>query len=103
MLPLLKFSADGNEHSSRETVDAIAKILNLTDAEKNETYASGKSVPRIYDRVHWAITYLKGAGLLQGTRRGFFQITERGRKVLDENPAKLDKNISASFLSLSAS
>ena len=39
-----------------------------------------------YDRVHWALSYLKNAGLVEGTRRGYFKITRRGSEVLSKNP-----------------
>jgi restriction system protein len=33
MLPLLKFTADGQEHSLRETIDFLAHEFNLSDEE----------------------------------------------------------------------
>lgn len=41
-------------------------------------------------RVGWACTYLKKAGLLIATRRGFFQITARGENVLREKLKHID-------------
>jgi restriction system protein len=35
--------------------------------------------------------------LLIGTRRGFFQITERGKQVLNKNPVKIDDNYLKQF------
>jgi restriction system protein len=46
------------------------------------------------NRVGWARTYLKKAGLLKTTRRGYFQITPRGQAVLQKNPP----NINVKFL-----
>lgn len=43
-----------------------------------------------YDRVGWAKTYLKQAGLLDYPKRGYFRTTEEGRKVLTENPDHID-------------
>ncbi len=42
------------------------------------------------NRVHWAKTYLVKAGLLEGTRRGHFRITERGRQALANAPLRID-------------
>lgn len=56
-----------------------------------------KSVPIFYDRTHWALTYLKHAGLLIGTRRGFFKITEKGKQILNQNPTKIDDNYLKQF------
>jgi restriction system protein len=42
---------------------------------------------RIFDnRVGWARTYLKKAGLVESTRRGYVKITSRGLEVLSQNP-----------------
>jgi restriction system protein len=40
--------------------------------------------------VGWARTYLKKAGLLEDPRRGHFRITERGQRVLEQKPSKID-------------
>src|SRR5690606_7541205 len=42
------------------------------------------------NRVGWARTYLKEAGLLRSPKRGVFAITEDGRKLLAENPEKIN-------------
>lgn len=44
-----------------------------------------------------ALTYLKHAGLLIGTRRRFFKITQRGEYVLKENPNKIDDKFLSQF------
>lgn len=44
----------------------------------------------IVNRVGWAKTYLTKAGLLSTPKRGFFEITERGRLLLAENPVSVD-------------
>ena len=93
MLPLLKFAGDRQEHSLRETIEALADEFDLTDEERRELLPSGQQ--SIFDnRVGWARTYLKKAGLLISTRRGYYQITERGVAVLKQNPPE----ITASFL-----
>ena len=33
MLPLLKFAADGREHSQRETKDALYRNFNITESD----------------------------------------------------------------------
>ena len=42
------------------------------------------------NRVGWARTYLKKAGLLESKKRGYFNITEEGLKVLEQNPPKIN-------------
>jgi restriction system protein len=89
MLPLLRYAADGADHQLKEAVAALAKEFQLTEEEKNEYLPSGQQTV-FQNRVGWARTYMKKAGLLASPRRGYLAITERGRSVLGENPAAID-------------
>jgi restriction system protein len=93
MLPLLKFVSDGQEHSLREAVEHLESVFNLSEDEKKEFLPSAR-YPVFDSRVGWARTYLRKAGLLEPTRRGFFKITQRGLEVLKKNP----KEINVEFL-----
>lgn len=88
MLPLLQFGGDGQEHSLRETLDALADEFALTDEERSQLLPSGQQAA-FANRVGWARTYLKKAGLLESTRRGYCRITERGKGVLSEKPSEI--------------
>ena len=93
MLPLLKLAGDRKEHSLREATNSLATEFNLIQEEKERLLASGRK-PIFYDRVGWAKTYMGQAKLLESTRRGFFRITERGIKILNQNPEKIsDKTL----------
>jgi len=96
MLPLLKFAEDGIEHSGKDAIAELSKYFELTEQEKNKLYET-KKVSIFYDRTHWALTYLKHAGLVIGTRRGFFKITERGKEVLKQNPGKITDSFLRQF------
>lgn len=85
MLPLLKLLVDKQEHSLRETIEALAEEFGLTEPERKELLPSGQQ-PVFDNRVGWARTYMKKAGLLETTRRGYFRITDRGLEVLKQNP-----------------
>jgi hypothetical protein len=89
LLPLLKLASDGSEHSIAEAVEKMAQEFQLPDEDRAELLPSGKQ-PRITNRIGWALTYLRKAGLLSTVRRGSFQLTERGRQVLAEAPARID-------------
>ncbi|MFC2015579.1 restriction endonuclease [Chloroflexota bacterium] len=89
MLPLLKRAGDRKVHSFRDTVLALADQFGLTDAEREELLPSGRQ-PTFDNRVGWARTYMKKAGLLTSPSRGNVQITERGIRVLKENPSQID-------------
>lgn len=96
MLPLLKFIEDKEEHSTRETIDYISSLFNLTEEEKKEVLPSGKQ-PIIDNRVGWARTYLKKAGLLENPQRGIIKISELGLKILEQNPAEINKEFLEQF------
>jgi len=68
MLPLLKLAADGSVYRFREVVDLLAAQLGLTDEERTELFPSGQQ-PVFRNRVGWAKSYLKQAGLLRFPRR----------------------------------
>lgn len=88
MLPLLRFAQDNKEHSLREAIDVLADKFGLTDDERQELLPSGQQAT-FDNRVGWARTYMKKAGLLKSTRRGYFQITERGLDLLKSNPESI--------------
>jgi len=89
MLPLLKFASDGAEHSLREAVEVLAEQFKLTAEERAELLPSGQQWT-FNNRVGWARSYMKKAGLLDSPRRGEFRITDRGKKVLAEKPSRID-------------
>lgn len=89
MLPVLRLAGDQQEHSSRRTIDDLAGFFSLSDAERKELLPNGRQAT-FDNRVGWAVTYLKKAGLLQPTRRSHFRITSRGLEVLREEPTRVD-------------
>ncbi len=88
MLPVLKFAATKDEHTLREAVDFLKTEFAITPDEERLLIPSGQ--PIFYNRVGWARTYLKQAGLLESTRRRYLKITNKGKNVLQENNAKID-------------
>lgn len=96
MLPLLTFLSDGNEHTLRETIDALAVHFNLTDEQRTELLPSGKQAI-FNNRVGWARTYLKKACLLESTKRGVFKITMRGLDEVNKKPTRIDVNYLMQF------
>jgi len=89
MLPLLKITGDKKEHTLQEVRDSLAKYFRLTEEERSKLLS--KSKQKMFDnRVGWARTYLKKAELLIYEPKGYFKITERGLKVLEEKPSKIN-------------
>jgi restriction system protein len=89
MLPLLQLVADGQEYQTRDITKAISDQFGLSEEEQQEMLPSGYTRV-IVNRVGWANTYLKEAGLIKSVRRGVIQITEEGKKVLSENPPAIN-------------
>jgi restriction system protein len=96
MLPLLKFMSDRHGHHLRESINVMAIEFALTEDEKAVRLPSG--VKRTFDdRVSWASTYMKKAGLLQSPKRGVYQISERGLKILQSPPDRITDDFLAQF------
>ena len=89
MLPLLELAEDDAIHYIRDAVEQLNDHFSLSEEEKSRLLSSGQQ-PIFYNRVGWARTYLKKAGLLEDPKRGYFRITERGKSVLQEKPARID-------------
>jgi len=95
-LPLLKFVADKEEHSIRSAIDHLARIFNLSEEEKKKILPS--RTYRVFDnRVGWAQSQLKAAGLIQSPKRGYLRITERGATVLKQEPPRIDNEFLLQF------
>lgn len=89
MLPLLKLVSDGQAHQYRNLIESLAVQFEVSDAERKELLASGNQ--SIFDnRVGWAKTYLKKAGLIESPKRATFIITELGRQALVKRPDRID-------------
>lgn len=88
MLPLLRLAKDRKEHSVKEFLEPLAKEFKLTDEDLSVMNQSGQST--FYNRVAWAKTYMKQAGLFELTQRGSFRITDRGLEVLKKDLKSID-------------
>ncbi len=88
MLPLLEFAAGKDEISTGEAVDALAEQLGLSEADQKQMLPSGAQ-STFANRVGWAATYMKKAGLLETTSRSHYRITARGQELLKSRPQKI--------------
>lgn len=96
MLPLLQLASDGVDHKFRDAVEQLADRFELTDVDRAEMLPSGTAF-LFSNRIGWARTYLKQAGLLESPKRGFFKITPRGLTVLAEKPGRVDTRFLSQF------
>ncbi len=89
MRPLMDVISDSKEHSVRETLDRLGDHFELTDEERKRLLPSGRQEV-FTNRVAWAKTHLRMAGLIEPTGRGVFKITARGLELLKTTHERID-------------
>lgn len=77
--PYLKCLSDGEIHSNKDLIKFATKYFNLSDNELKERVAN-QSQTQVYNRVLWAGTYLRKAGLVEKVINRQYRITEEGKK-----------------------
>ncbi len=91
---VLRSYRDQQEHELWRVAEAVADELGLSPEQRAIKTSTGS--PVIRNRVSWAHTYLKHAGLLSTTRRGVYRITERGLAALATG-TKIDNDYLSQF------
>lgn len=81
MPAVLTILGDGSAKHRRSIADEVADHFHLTAEEREQQYGSQRST-LIRGRTGWALTYLKQAGLVATAKRGWYQITDRGRAAI---------------------
>lgn len=89
MKPLLDAVKDGEVYKIKDVTAVLAQQLNLSSDDLAEMLPSGRQTV-FKNRVGWAKTYLKKAGLLDSPARATIVITDAGKQVVAENPEKID-------------
>jgi restriction system protein len=89
MLPILQTVADGQDHLMRDVTRLVADYFHLSIEERGRLLPSGQQTI-ISNRVAWAKTHMKMAGLLDNPARGYIRISSLGKQVLDKKPARVD-------------
>lgn len=92
MLPVLKLASSANEYKLSDAIEKLADDFGLSSEERNELLPSGTQAV-FNNRVAWARSYLKQAGLVNNPRTGFFSITENGRLLLAEKPERINTKL----------
>jgi restriction system protein len=96
MKPLLELISDGQEYYMRDIYEILASKFKLNEVEKKELLPSGKQ-PIFENRVGWARTYMKKAGLIETTRRGYIRISTRGLEVIQKKPEVINDKFLEQF------
>lgn len=96
MLPLLKLAGAGLANNLPTAEKLLAKEFNLSEEDRALLLPSGQQ-SALRNRTGWASFYLMKAGLLIKPKRGHFEITPRGRDVLESPPPRIDKLFLSKF------
>jgi restriction system protein len=74
----------------------LARHFDLTEAELAELLPSGRQ-QLFVNRVAWAKTHLKAAGLMESPRRAHYRVTQWGRELLEDRPDRVDMRTLKSY------
>lgn len=96
MKPLLEAVKNGEVYKIKDVTSILAQKLHLSKEDISEMLSSGRQTI-FRNRVGWANTYQKKAGLLDSPARASVVITDAGRKVLEDNPQKIDSKYLGKF------
>ncbi|MFN8558007.1 MAG: restriction endonuclease [Dehalococcoidia bacterium] len=92
MLPLLQLTADGAVHRLADLRPAIIAHFDLTDEEAGQLLPSGGQTV-VANRIGWAATHFRKAGVFETAGSGLVRITQRGRDLMKENLARIDMRV----------
>lgn len=91
MLPVLRAFGAG-KNRVKDCLPDLVSAFGISEEEQAELLTSGTTTV-LASRAHWARTYLSKAGLLTSPKRGWHEITDAGRALLAENPARIDNDL----------
>jgi restriction system protein len=84
------------EVSIRDLAEVLSRDMGLSEADLAELIPSGTQ-QLFYNRVGWARTYLKKAGLVDSPQRAKVRLSDLGRDVLKSAPARVDVDFLSKF------
>lgn len=88
MLPILSKMKDEKVYNSTMIRNIAVDYFKITEDEKQEKTPNGKQL-LYYNRIAWSISYLRTGGLIISPERGKYQISDLGKTVLNNPPAKI--------------
>lgn len=86
---ILQILLDHSEKAVKQIREESISALHVSENDCKELLPSGRQ-RTVDNRIHWAITYLKNAGLISSIRRGVYTITSEGEKAYAEVGSHLD-------------
>ena len=88
MLPLLEKMQDGNTYDSSLLRNHAISHFKITEEEQQTKTPNDKQI-LFFNRIAWAISYLRTGGLIFSPERGKYKISDLGLKVLKRPPQKI--------------
>jgi restriction system protein len=92
MRPLLRHLSDGSDHSNQEIVSVLADEFRLSEEERMQLLPSGKQSV-FTNRIAWAKSHLKQAGMVESPRWGVYRISARGLALLRETDGPINMKV----------
>ncbi len=89
MLPFIQSLQSGETRTVRDVTESLAVHFGLSDEERHELLPSGQQ-SIFSNRVAWAKSHLKNAGLISNPSRGKVAISEVGQEVLRSKPIAIN-------------
>jgi restriction system protein len=80
MDPMIRAISDGADHRFRDVVETLIAQVGINDDEREQLLPSGQQTV-VSNRINWAKTYLKKAGLVEYPSRGMLRLTKEGRLI----------------------
>jgi len=80
-MPVLNALADGQNHNIKSIRQYAIDIMGISEEEIAKLLPSGKQSV-VHNRIQWALSYLKHAGLIVSVSRAVYQITETGQATI---------------------
>ncbi len=96
MTPVVQQLSACEELSAKELRGRIAEALRLSPEDIAEILPS-QTRTTLTNRIHWAVTYLKHAGLIEAPARGRYRLTARGSSALAESGGSITLEYLARF------
>ena len=90
--PVLQSLEDGTDKHVREIREIVARRMELTEGDLQEKVAGG-SQTKFSNRVNWSLHELMRAALVMRARRGVYELTDKGNRLLSKNPANLEQRV----------
>lgn len=96
MLPALRALGDQSPSTTQQVRAKLAAEFALSDVDLSELLPSGRQTT-FANRVAWAYSYMKQAGLISSPKRGVYELTPKGRDTLVSKPQRIDISFLSKF------